>query len=107
MSLKPVVAALTVTTAGTQVQCISTVTYSPFIYIEAKDTNTGSIYVGDLNVSSSLYIAKLSAGQGVNIGADFFGRTDTQKLDLSTVWIDSSVNGEIAMVTYLQRQDSA
>jgi hypothetical protein len=77
----------TVTTAGTRVplaaaQAITSVT------VKALSTNTGTIYVGGSGVSSSNGFA-LAKSESVSMDL----------ADLSTVWIDSSVNGE--GVTYL------
>lgn len=60
------------------------------------------IYVGDSTVSSTKYIAALSAGAGFGISTDARGRLGGE-LQLSSLWYDSSVNGEKVQVTYLQR----
>jgi hypothetical protein len=78
----------TVTTAGTQVRLsdisiISPLRYSP-LAIKALSTNTGLIYIGDLNVSSADGF-QLSASEVIileDVG------------DLMNMWIDSAVNGE-------------
>lgn len=71
----------TVTTAGTQVQLGSNECKS--VTIKAKITNTGNIFVGDLNVDSSTGFI-LSAGESLSLDI-----SNTDKL-----WIDSSVNAE-------------
>ena len=73
-----------VTTAGTQVLLITDDEEIYVITIKAKSTNTGDIYVGDADVSSSTGFI-LSAGEEVTI---FIDEDDT------SIWIDSSVNGE-------------
>ena len=77
----------TVPTAGTPVvlaaaQPVTSVT------VKALSTNTGTIYVGNSAVASTNGF-QLAKSDSVSLDI----------LDLSTVWIDSSVNGE--GVTYL------
>lgn len=100
----PVNTVKTVTTAGTEVR-VSTGNERPSsIYFEALGTNTGYIYVGLSTVSSTVYIARLSAGQGFSISADSTGSARLgADLKLSDYWVDSSVNGEKVQVTYLYR----
>jgi hypothetical protein len=109
MAITPVNAAVTVTTAGTRVQMSSDVDYKPAsVYVEALGSNTGYIYVGLSNVSSTVYISRLAAGEGLTIevpgagGANY--RAGSQGIQLSTLYIDSSVNGEKAQLTYLYAQ---
>lgn len=77
----------TVTTAGTQVALASSQTIKS-VTIKALSTNTGFIYVGNSGVDSTNGF-QLSAGDTVSLDLT----------NLSTVYIDSSVNGE--GVTYL------
>jgi hypothetical protein len=95
---------ITVTTAGTQIQVTSTPIYVESVYIEALGTNTGFIYVGDENVSSTAYAARLAAGEGFSLNVQK-GKAD-DRINLDNIWIDSSVNGEKAQVTYLKGEDS-
>lgn len=106
MGVKPKVASKTVTTAGTRVQLTTSALLAPSFYIEALGTNTGFIYVGDSSVSSTLYMARLSAGQGFSLSGVSEGRGIGGEISLSTIWIDSSVNGEKALWSYLDRSDS-
>jgi hypothetical protein len=106
MSLKPETVTITVTTAGTPVQVFSTVIYSPFVYFEADDGNTGVIFVGDSSVSGSTYTSRLAAKEGVSIGADRFGKSSNENIDLSTFWVDASVDAQVVQVTYLKKQDN-
>lgn len=77
----------TVTTAGTRVVLASS-TVAKSVTIKALTANTGTIYVGDSSVSASNGYA-LAAGDSVSLDI----------ANLTTVNIDSSVNGE--GVTYL------
>lgn len=105
MAVTPVNATTTVTTAGTRTQPITDTDYKPSsIYFEALGTNTGYIYVGLSNVSSTAYIARLSAGQGFAVEADGLqgnGRLGGSGLQASAFWVDASVSGEKVQVTYM------
>ena len=105
MAVKPVQVTKTVTTAGTQIQVTTSQIYASSIYFEALGSNTGYIYVGGSDVSSTAYITRLSAGQGFAIAADSSGNARLGGVDiaLSELWVDSSVNGEKCQVSYLQR----
>jgi hypothetical protein len=88
-----------VTTAGTEVALSATRTMCLRITIQAKPANTGYIYVGVGTVTSTNYGVRLGAGDSFTIG---MGETRGHPNDLSTVVIDSSVNGE--GVTYFGEQ---
>jgi len=77
-----------VTTAGTQVQLASHACRSATV--KAKSTNTGLIYVGDLNVDSTTGFI-LSAGDSLSVDVN----------NTNLIWIDSSVNGEGVSVAYV------
>ena len=80
----------TVTTAGTRVALASS-TAIQCVNIRAKRANTGIIYVGDANVSSSALWAELYAGEEAYIEVD----------DLALIYLDSSVSGEGVWFGYL------
>lgn len=106
MAVTPVNSTLTVTTAGTRVQCTLDTSIKPTsIYFEALGTNTGYIYVGLVTVSSTVYIARLSAGAGFPLKSDSSGNARIGGVDiqLSNLYVDSSVNGEKVQMTYLYR----
>jgi hypothetical protein len=111
MGIAPVNTTKTVTTAGTRVQVTATSTYAPSCYFEALKTNTGIIYVGVSTVSATVYIAALSAGQGFSFQADSFGSVGSAagggELQLSSLYVDSSVSGEKVQFTYMQRLGQA
>lgn len=109
MAITPVHATVTVTTAGTRVQLSSDVDYKPAsVYIEAAGANTGYIYVGLVTVSSTVYISRIAAGEGLTLEVPGAGgpnyRPGGQGLQLSSLYIDSSVNGDKAQFTYLYAQ---
>lgn len=72
-----------VTTAGTQVALASSQAILSGVTVKAKSTNTGLIYVGATGVTSSNGFI-LSAGDSVFL----------EVANLSTVFLNSSVNGE-------------
>jgi hypothetical protein len=76
-----------VTTAGTRVALASAQPITS-VTVKALAGNTGTIYVGGSNVASANGF-QLAKSESVSLDI----------LDLSTVWIDSSVDGE--GVTYL------
>lgn len=69
-------------TAGTRVQLGSNVVVVGVV-IQAKSTNTGVIYVGGSNVSSTVFGAELQPGQSVGLSID-----NTNK-----VYVDTATNG--------------
>jgi len=96
---------VTVTTAGTRTQVTSSTSiYVESIYIEALGTNTGYMYIGNSDVSSTKYVARLGAGQGWWWTAPSSGgsgyKAVGQGLQISSLYIDSSVSGEKVQVTY-------
>lgn len=110
MAAKVVNSVKAVTTAGTRVQITDdNDTKCSSVYFEALGTNTGYIYVGLSDVSSTQYIAKLAVsstvGQGFALDIGSLGgqfRLGGQGIQLSNFWIDSSVNGESVLFTYVQ-----
>ncbi len=108
MGIKPVRATITNTTAGTRTQCTSASNYATSIYFEAAKANTGNIYLGLSDVSSTVYISCLAAGEGfaVNIDGSVIragSATGGNEIQLTSFWIDSSVSGEKCQFTYMQR----
>lgn len=78
-----------VTTAGTRVALAASTTCKK-VYITAKETNTGKIYFGGSSVSETSG-AFIYAGAMVVLDID----------NLSSVYIDSEVNGEGVLFTYV------
>ena len=109
MAVTPVLLVKTVTTAGTQVQVTTDTSIRPAaVYFETLGSNTGYIYIGDSAVSSTNYMVRLtppsassSPGFAFNAPAAGLGRVGSSGLQLSDLWVDSSVNGEKVNVTYM------
>lgn len=110
MGLKPVILTKTVTTAGTEIAVSSTDLYVTTVYFEALSTNTGVIFVGDLNVTSTLYMTRLAAGAGFSLSVPSpimpGSSSGGNELNLKHLYVDCSVNGEKVQVSYLQRVGS-
>lgn len=103
MSVKPTIATVIATTAGTAVRVNAAVTSVTSVYLETLAANVGTIYVGLSNVSSSLYMCALSASKGFNLSAGGnFGGFGSE-IDLSSLWVVGSNSGDKIQVTYLTR----
>jgi hypothetical protein len=74
-------------TAGTRVQLASNTIVNGFI-IQAPSTNTGVVYVGGANVSSTVYGAELQPGQSTSVMID-----NTNK-----IYVDTNVSGSAVAV---------
>lgn len=86
-----------VTTAGTRVQLTATVTNAYGLRIKAIKANTGHIYVGDSTVSATVGDF-LEPAETLSSVPSF----DSQSIpvDLTQIWLDSSVSGEGVSVSY-------
>lgn len=107
MALTPTHTTLTVTTAGTRVQCTADTGERPTaIYFEAAKTNTGNIYIGLVTVSSTVYITCLPAGEGFTLSSPRVGnyRSGSAGIQLSDIYVDASVSGEKVQMSYLYSQ---
>lgn len=80
----------TVTTVGTRVQLSTTSTSILSVTVKALEGNTGTIYVGGSNVSSSNGY-ELSSSEPVSLDVD----------NLTDVYIDASVAGEGVSFIYV------
>jgi len=88
----------TVTTAGTRVQVNSGTSLLCFNAIfTADDNNSGNMFVGDSNVSSTRFAKTLAAGDSITLG--FW--SPIPQFDLSSVWLDTSSNGDGCQVHFI------
>lgn len=87
----------TIAAAGTQEPLVATSVTLPTerfcarVTITAKPANTGYVYVGESDVSSTVFAFRLAASESVTLG---MGETRGNSIDLATVYIDTSVNDE-------------
>ncbi len=79
------------TTAGTEIPVIVASTPCRFVHIVAKPANTGLVYIGGSDVSSTLYTEVLNAGESIDIPID----------NANKVYFDVSVTGEGIQAGYL------
>lgn len=87
----------TVATAGTGEALLGASTTVLMVYVRAKATNTGDVYIGDSGVDkdSSQQIV-LAANQAIS-----FSMLPSYTLDLNAVYVDVSVSGEGVDYLYL------
>jgi len=104
MYLKPYASLKTVSAAGTQEQLTTSDLKVPTVLITAERSNTGYVYVGDNQVSSTAYGADLAAGDSIRISSKEYGWADA-KISLKDIWIDVSVSGDGVSVMYLERTE--
>jgi hypothetical protein len=107
MAIVPVMVEKTVTTAGTRVQVSTSTVYVSSIFCETPRGNTGYIYIGGSAVSSTVFFHEFAIGKDTwsmtsPLAGD--GRVPVNAINLSDLWIDSSVNGEKVKITYLPVQ---
>lgn len=104
MSLKlHTLAQTTVTTAGTRVQVSASNIAASTVIFSVPAANTGSIFVGDSNVSSTRGI-EVPKGTTISITADMFGKPSGSDLLLSDLYVDAATNGDDVNVSYLARR---
>lgn len=104
MAIGPNVSVITIATAGNATRAGTSGTGATSIYLEAPMSNTGYVYIGASDVSSSKYTACLAAGQGFTIAIDGQPvRPGAGSLDVGLWYVTTSVNGEKCNVTYIDR----
>lgn len=112
MGVKPIIATVTVATAGTRVRVTTSNIYVTSVYFEALNSgNTGSIYIGDSAVSSTLYMSALTAGQGFRLTIDSNPTRPSDanggpEINLSSLYVDGTTNGNKVQVSYITRVGS-
>jgi hypothetical protein len=104
MAVLMTTAAVNVTTAGTRVPLSATTLLVYDFEVQAKPANTGTIYLGSVAVTSTIG-RRLAAGGTFSLAGliDDGGKSKNLQVDLGTIYIDSTVNGEGVIVTYLIR----
>ena len=90
---------VTVTTAGTQIQVVSSETLVRAVTFRPRAGNTGVVYIGDDAVSSANGF-ELSPGEPFTIKLV----AGEPALDLSDWWIDAATNGDIVDVFKLDME---
>lgn len=93
---------ITIATAGVAVQVAADTTIVKSIIFEADPSNSGLVYIGGSNVTSSNGNA-LNAEQTLEITPDD-QRGNAQEFDLSGFWVDSATNGNVVRVSYTRKK---
>lgn len=101
MIVKPSHFRKTVTTAGTREVLTTAQRHVSAVSIQAEADNSGAMYVGGDNVSSTNCLMVLSPGATVELDAVKLGLGDA-KIDLSSLWLDSAVSGDGVFCGYLE-----
>lgn len=87
-----------VSSPGTAVTLTPTHIYATAVYLQAYDTNAGSVYVGDSTVTSSNG-AKISPGEVWQIACDTYPTSfGVLRFDLNQIYIDASSPGDTVRV---------
>ena len=94
----------TVATAATQERLTANRIITSYLIISAEVSNTGNVYVGDLDVSATRAFVELDSGQRIQLDPKLIGMKGY--FDLSTIWVDVSVNGDGAYFGYLIEKES-
>ncbi len=102
LKLTPGVAKAT-TTAGTRVALTTIAFPVTTIIIQAKNANTGTIYVGDSTVASTNGL-QLKAGQVLTLTGDNRNEGQADELIPNDVYIDSSVDAEGVIWSYYAKR---
>lgn len=96
-------AAVNVTTAGTRVQIDTEKRPCTSIVIQAKNSNTGKIYVGDVTVASTNGL-ELNPGEAWEIVGDSRNEGQSDENVLADLYIDADTNGEGVKVAYYKKR---
>lgn len=89
-----------VVAAGTRMPLAAVETYSSHIVIQAKSTNTGSVYVGDVTVAAANgYV--LAPGKEILLGGLVRNPGSNEAINLADVYIDAATSGEGVRVIYV------
>lgn len=93
----------TVVTSGTEIQVSATQTPITTIIFSVPAANTGSIYVGDSDVSTTRGV-EVPKGTTFSISVDQSGRSGGEEMFLSDFYVDAATNGDKVNVSYIKRR---
>lgn len=103
--LKPYVFRKAVTTAGTQERLSDSNIKCSYVRIQPEDSNTGVMFVGDSQVSSTLGIElMISAAAGVRSAThlELFA-VDNDLISLKDIWVDAATSADEVQVFCMRR----
>ena len=104
MKLAPRSFSRTVTLAGARERLTDSDMDVLSVTFQAELLNTGVIYLGDNQVSSSNYAYGLVAGDTVSLDGPSLGSAPAF-ISLSEFWLDTNSSGDTLIVSTLQRMD--
>ncbi len=90
-------------TVGTTATAVDTTQLAAQLYIEADGGNSGTIFVGDSNLSASRYMTNLAAGKGFWVSAAWPSRPDHSNLQLNSFYVLGSAASQKVHITYFER----
>lgn len=93
-------AQLTLTSGGTRQALTSSTIPAEAVIISAPSTNSGVVYLGSANVSSTRYVATIAAGTSFSISVNPSSENDSSNIELSTIYWDGTT-GDKLNVGYL------
>jgi len=102
MKLIPKAFLKTIGTVGAQERLTPSDLLVPSVQLQAERSNTGSVYVGDSQVSSTNYGVELQAGDVITLSAKDLGWGDAE-ISLRDIWLDVSVAGDGVAAIFLDR----
>lgn len=104
MAITPVIINMNIDVAGTQEQVTTNTNIRPStIIFSAPKANTGDIYIGISDVSSTDFIYELQPGESCTLSIDAsMGRMGSTGFQLSDFWVDAATAGDDCNVTYWQ-----
>ena len=94
----------TVTTAGTRERVHVGNLVTPTLDIQAESDNTGRVFIGDSQVSSTNCMATLGPGDSLSLVAAQYGGAGAQ-FNLSDFWIDVGTSTDGAFFSAPQRKE--
>lgn len=97
-------AAKSVASAGTREQLTASDIIASTVIIQAKNANTGTIYVGDSTVDST-HCIELQKGEVLSLTGDHRNEGQTDELVLSDIWLDTSDSGDGVQWAYYKKRN--
>lgn len=105
IKLSPLILPEATVATGTAVPLASVETKVENFTLQAPKTNTGNIFVGDLNVSATVKMFVLEPGQSITVEADTYeGDTDYTYTNLQDWYIDGTGSGDVVLLGTLQEE---
>ena len=103
MALKTRLLNKTVATAGTRERLTDVSKKVAAIVIQALPGNTGTVYVGDNQVSATNGLA-LTPGSNITFSSNQSGWAD-EKISLKDIWLDVGTGADKVIGIYLEKDD--